>query len=54
MTSRTFAAAVAALVGRSAEPRVVREERSAAGLVRTEEIRLITAPEDGGAGPALR
>jgi signal transduction histidine kinase len=36
----------AAVVGRSAEPVLVREQRSRADLVRTEERRLITAYED--------
>jgi signal transduction histidine kinase len=50
MTRRTIPAVIAAVVGRSAEPRVVREERSAADLVRAEEQRLITAHEDAAPG----
>jgi signal transduction histidine kinase len=46
MTSRTIAASAPAIVGRGAEPRVVREHWSSAGLVRADERRLLRCDED--------
>ena len=42
----TISAPIVAVVGRSAEPVLVREQRSRAGLVRADERRVITAHED--------